>query len=321
MDIAHILAEYGAYYLASGQNSARVKQLLLQAIETTTHMTPIKTDDTIYQMGNSSISSLVQSFQKGWTPKGGLKVIPNQIQLRQFKVDFDETPDTLEATWLGFLASDGVDRKDWPFVKWLIEVHIIPKIKEEMELQVYGKGVYAAPTAGTASAANTTMDGLKKIIQLGVDSNGTTQGVINHVAAIGPLTAATIFDQVEAFVDKISSVYQTKRMNVFLPYAMERAYLRDKRAKGFYTISTQSGINKDIDFTPQQVVGLPSLAGETFMFATPKENMFHITKKSANQTKFKLEEAKRQVSLMCDWWEGIGFGINEAVWTTLDETV
>ncbi len=320
MDITNIIAEYGAYYLKSGQNTKRVKQMMLQPAVTPSFMTPIKTDETIYQLANSSITRLVQGFQKGWTPQGAVKVIPNEIKLRKIKIDFEEHPDDLEATWLGFLASDSVNRKEWPFVKWLIETHIIPKMKEEMELEAYGKGTYVAPTSGTPNTAPNVIDGLKTIIQRGVDSDGNTQGIINHIGTVGDLDPATIFDQVELFVDGISNTYKTKKMNLYLPYEFERAYLRDKRSKGFYTISSELGIHKGVDFTPQQVVGLPSLAGENWMFATPKENMLFCTKKKANQTNFKLEEAKRQVFLMCDWYEGMGFGINEAVFTTLDQT-
>jgi len=33
-----------------------------------------------------------------------------------------------------------------------------------------------------------------------------------------------------------------------------------------------------------------------------------------------MEEAKRNVAIMADWWEGLGFGINQAVWTNIQET-
>ncbi len=320
MDISSLITEFGAYYERSKQNTNRVKRLLLQDVVTTSYMTPIKQDDTIYKMGQSSLSSIVQGFQKSWTPKGTLTVKPNEIILRQCKVDFEDHPDTLEGTWLGFLASENKNRKEWPFVRWLMEEHIVPKIKEEMELEGYGTGVYSAPTEGTANSASDAIDGLKTIIQKGVDSDNTTYGVINHNGDIGDLDSTIIFDQIESFVDGFSNVYKTKKMNVFVPFEMERAYLRDKRSKGFYTISSAQGIHKGIDFTPQQVVGLPSLAGQSWMFASPKANMLHITKKKANQTNFRIEESKRQVLLMSDWWEAIGFGINEAVWTTLDKT-
>lgn len=323
MDVQQIIAEFGAYYLKSGQNSKRVKQLLLQAAVTPGYMTPIKTDETVYQMATSTITSILQGFQKGWTPKGAVKFLPNPIPLRKFKIDFEEYPDDLEATWLGFLASNSTNRKEWPFVKWLIETHIIPKAKEEAELSEYYNGVYAAPTPGTASDAGTNLDGLKKLIQAAVDSDGTTRGIANvlDAAKVGALDTATIFDQVEAAVDGIAGAYQTKKMGMFMAPEMARAYLRDKRSQGFYTISSQSGINTGIDFTPQQVVGLPSMAGTTDLFITPKENMIYATKKAANATNFKLEESKRQVFVMADWWEGIGFGINEAIWTNIPKTV
>jgi hypothetical protein len=57
------------------------------------------------------------------------------------------------------------------------------------------------------------------------------------------------------------------------------------------------------------------MAGTDRIFATPKANLIHLRKKSLNKGKFGLESSKRNVAFYCDWWEGIGFGINEAVWT------
>jgi len=42
-----------------------------------------------------------------------------------------------------------------------------------------------------------------------------------------------------------------------------------------------------------------------------------LTKKSENKSNVNIEESKRTVSFMTDWWEGVGFGINEAVWSNL----
>jgi hypothetical protein len=66
------------------------------------------------------------------------------------------------------------------------------------------------------------------------------------------------------------------------------------------------------------VEGLPSMSGTTDIFATPKENMIHLTKKDINKNRFNIEESKRQVFLMTDWWEAVGFGINQAVWTNIN---
>jgi hypothetical protein len=130
---------------------------------------------------------------------------------------------------------------------------------------------------------------------------------------VGALDENTIFDQVEAFVDKISEVYQHTAMPVCMSPKWVRAYFRDKRAQGFYDYKSDKDINSNIDFTPQQVVALPSMSGTGDIFATPKPNMIHLTKRSAGKNSFKIETLKRQVFFYTDWWEGVGFGIDGAV--------
>ncbi len=315
MTITEIISAYGAYYEKSKQNKARVRKLLTQGIVTPQICTGIKTDDTIYRMAKLALTSVVQPFQQDWTPQDVSAFTPNELRLYHFKVDEDIQPDAIEDTWLSFLADNSVLRKDWPLVRWLIEVGYIPQINQDMELHEYGKGEYVAPAAGVAGAVGTGMNGLIKLLQVGVDG-----GTINSIN-LGALQTATIFDQVEAFIDGISQIYQGVAMDVCMSQSWRKAYLRDKRANGFYQIASEKGIDESIDFTPQKVKGLPSLNGTDTIFATPKSNLIHLTKKSANKTRFSIEESKRTVSFLSDWWEGLGFGIDAAVWTNIQETV
>ena len=314
MDVSEIITAFGAYYESSGQNKSRVRKLLTQGLVTPGVCTPIKTDDTIFRLAKLALTRVVQPFQKSWTPLNASAFTPNELKLYHFKVDEDLDPDDIEATWLGFLASEGVSRKEWPLVRFLIEQGYIPQINEDMELNEYGKGVYAAPLAGTEGAPGTGMDGLIKLLQDGVDGE-----TINNIP-IGALAEDTIFDQVEAFADGIAQVYQGIPMHVCMSQTWRKFYLRDKRANGYYQISSDKQIDDSIDFMPQKVVGLPSLNGTDTIFATPKANLIHLTKKSANKTRFSIEESKRSVSFLCDWWEGLGFGIDGAVWTNLQKT-
>ena len=101
---------------------------------------------------------------------------------------------------------------------------ILPKqIDRDMELNEYYKGVYAAPTVGVAGPDGTSMNGLQKQLQDGVDAL-----TINSVN-IGVLNASTIFDQVELFTDLISEVYQGVAMNVFMSRYWYKKYMQDKR--------------------------------------------------------------------------------------------
>ena len=307
MTITDILTEFGAYYLKSPANAKRVLQLLMAPSVTPSIMTPIKSDDTQYRLGLATIASIVQPFQKSWTPKNAMEVTPNTIQQYEMKVDEEVWPDDIEASWLGFLAGEDLDRSKWPMIKWMIEKFYLPKAKEDVELNEIYKGVFAVPTPGTAGAAGTSMQGLGKQLDLGL-SAGTMVD-----CNVGALDASTIFDQVEDFVDKISEVYQHTAMPVAMSPSWARAYLRDKRAQGFYDYKSDKGINANIDFTPQQVIALPSMSGTNDIFASPKANMIHLTKRTMGKNKFEVEKAKRQVFFYSDWWEGVGFGIDQAV--------
>ncbi len=311
---AAVIAEYGAYYQDAGQNKKRILTMLSQGRQITNLATPIKTDDTIFRLANATFRTLVQPFQKTFTQKGGVEIVPNEIRQYRFKIDDEFMPDELYATWLGFLTAKQVDRKEWPFVKWLFEVYYSRQIDQDMELNEYYKGVYATPAAGVAGADGTGMNGLKKLLQ-----DGVNDGTINTVP-MAALHVDTIFDQVEAFTDKITEVYQGIPMDVCMSQHWVKKYLQDKRSQGFYQNKSDKDINTDIDFTPQSVKGLASMVGTDDIFCTPTENFLHISPATITKNSFKVEESKRSVCVLGDWSEGLGFGINQAVWTNIAKT-
>ncbi len=309
----NIVAEYGAYYIDAGQNKKRILNMLSQGSEIVKYATPIKTDDTIFRLANATFHSLVQPFQKTFTQKGGVDIVPNEIRQYRFKLDDEFMPDEFYATWLGFLTAQQVDRKEWPFVKWLIEVYYKNQIDQDMELNEYYKGVYATPQAGIAGEDGTGMNGVQHLLKAGVDL-----GTINSIN-IGTLNASTIFDQIEAFTDEISEVYQGVKMNVFMSRHWLKKYLQDKRVQGFYQKFSEKDIDSGIDFTPLNVIGLASMVGTEDIFCTPAQNFLHVAPATITKNSFKFEEAKRAVAVMADWAEGLGFGINQAVWTNIQK--
>ena len=96
--------------------------------------------------------------------------------------------------------------------------------------------------------------------------------------------------------------------------------MQDKRAQGFYQRTSDKDIDGKIDFTPLDVKPLACMVGTGDIFCTPVENFIHISPATLTKNQFKLEEAKRAVAVMADWSEGLGFGINEAVWTNIRPT-
>ena len=310
LTVSSVVDAYGSYYENAGQNQKRVLQLLTQGRQFPNYCTPMVTDETIFRLANSTIGEIVQGFQKTFTAKGGIEIKPNEIRLYHMKVDDEFQPDDLQATWLAFFANlNEQERKNWPFVKWAIEKHYITRLYSDMEKNAYYKGVYEAPSTGVAGTAAKAFTGIQKQLQ-----DGVADGSI-HSVNIGDLDKDTIFDQVELFTDGISQEYQGENMNILMSPYWYKKYMQDKRAQGFFTKYNAGEIDDSIDFTPLNVKPAVAMTGTNDIFCTPKANLLWLY--SANKKSFKLEEAKRSVALMLDWWEGLGFGINGAVWTNI----
>jgi len=310
MDVSQIITEYGAYYEKSGQNTDRVKTLLLQGFDTFQFMDHLKTNDTIYKLAKATIGSLLQPFKKKFSPSTPGTITPNPIPLYKVKVDVSEDPDDYEANWLGFLANDSINRKDWPFVRWFIEKLLIPKINADQEEAIYN-AVRVEPDLNNdvPGPVLSIMDGAKLQL-LNAIGDGLNEITLNI------LTPSNIFDEVEKFRLGISEVYKRKDLLYFMDPTNADRYKADKRNN--FPYFPQNDFAK-VDFSPHMVQGLPSMAGSNIIFATPKENWIYLTKKDKNLTKFKLEENKRTLDFMSDSYMGVGFGINEAVFASIPD--
>jgi len=92
------------------------------------------------------IPNIPTSVKIGFTQKGGLTVVPNEIRVFNIKIDDEFYPDELKASWLGFLTAHKVSRTEWPLVKYLMENYYKKQIDRDMEMDEYYKGTFAAPT-------------------------------------------------------------------------------------------------------------------------------------------------------------------------------
>ena len=302
-----IVTDFGAYYINEGQNEQRLMSAIRQKAVTTTHATPIIHDSDVYRSANTDVGEIVQAFQKAFTPKGDLTFTPNEIILRNLKIDLALYPDDVKGKWLGFLASlDDQERKNWPIVRYLVEKHVVSRIPHDMETKAYYKGVYAAATPGTATATVDVMDGLGKIITTGLTGN------MNTVALTDAITESNAFDRVEEFVDGIDDILDEEKIKVYMDKKILKWYLRDKRNTHGTDVNYDAG-KITIDFTENcQLIGLPSMKGEKRIWATTEGNFVYIRKQNGMK-KPKVEEAKREVFLMLDWWEAVGFEYDELV--------
>ena len=310
LETADIKLQFGAYYLNNGQNLSRLYELLRRATSTESMFTPINTNDTIWRAAKTLYTRVVQPFQKAFTPLASVTFVPVEIKQFKMKVDAQEYPDDLEASWLGFLDGDDIDRKAWPFVRWYVESYLIPQIKQDIELLEIYQGVYQAPTNGTPGAAGTSLDGLKKTIN-GHISAGRITPIATGALASDP---SDFVDQMEEWVDDINKAYWNIPMVLGISESNARKFLRGQERKyGKYTGGGALGLT--INNTNITLAGLPSHQNTDKFWCTPKANAVMLRKRIENQTKVQVENVDRLLKFFTDFSMGIGFIIPEIVFT------
>jgi hypothetical protein len=331
MDIQDILKEWGTYYRDGGQNLTRVLKKPYISSQTEALFGLIPTDDTSYQMAIAELGRVLQPFQLGWTPLGSLKVAPITLTQTPFKVDLEENPDKLENSWLGFLADNNLDRAQWPFVRYLVEEHLYARMDEDYELNEIYFGKYAAPTAGTAGAAGTGMDGIRTIINREIAS--PTSRITPIALGAIPTDPQAFCEYIESFVDKFTLRYRGQAMEVCMNLTLARRYAKGRHQKYKSDIADPTSrqildgnqnalLTAPIEFTNHTVVGLLSMGDSMKIWATNKENRKRLAKKTVNTRQVRIESVKRQVAIYTDFYKGLGFPVLEAVFTNeLDLTL
>lgn len=318
IEVADVVAQFGAYYKPGSDNQKNLRDMLYKPSETAALFQARPSDDTIWRGTFASLNRIVQPFQKAFTPIGTIAFKPNQFSLFKLKIDLKETPDDIEATYLGFLGSlPEIERVNWPFVKWLIEKHVMPKKDEDLETNEYFSGVFAAPAPGVAGAAGTAMDGLRKVIRACNTAGRTNLG--NGAIATGAAADddADYCEQVEQFVESIPSLFRSKIDFVCMSKENKTKYRRGKRKKyglqvNFMTGQGVSDLETIEDYPNIRVVGLESHTGSDLIWATMPANRIRPQKKAALANTMAVKEfAPREVSIYSDWWEALGFEVSE----------
>lgn len=315
--ITDLVSQFGAYYINQGQNLDRLKKKLYQMAETAGYFANRPTDDTIWRSTYNQLDSVLQPFQKAWTPKGTFTSEPNQFNLFKIKIDKEETPDDIESSWIGFLdAMDELDRSKWPFIRYLLEEHIMPRKEEDHELELAFLGVYAAPTPGTAGATATSMDGIRKVIR-GYNTAGRT-GLGDGAIATGAIAAddADFVQQVEDWCDEVPYLFRNKLDYIFMSDANATKYKRGKRKKYGKDVQfingTASNLDTVEDYPSIKIARLQSMGTSDMIWASPAINRIRPLKKASLMNTFLVQQfSPRVVSIYTDYWEAMNFEVPE----------
>ncbi|MCF8219660.1 MAG: hypothetical protein K9J21_11865 [Bacteroidales bacterium] len=313
-----IIATYGDYYVDGGQNQRNLTRNYYARTETEQVATGQRTDNTVYRMAEAEMTEVLQPYQSEFTSKGAANFHPRPIELQHMKVDYSVNPYEVRGNWLDFLAENEIDPTQFPLVRYLMENHLMQRLKHDIETKGVFLGEPKAPSAGTPGAAIDSMLGIKKQL-----IDGVAAGNINHVSDTnlgGALSEDTIVGQIEKFVDKIDSDVLPDIRTVNLSKKWRKNYLRDYRDSGYFINPNE--VNNNLDFEENmRLEGLRSMAGSDIIFATPAWNFQSLRKNGQNEGRFEIQKDKRNVAIFTDFHRGIGFAVPELVWAYIPDSL
>lgn len=320
INVTDLKTAWGAHYIAGGQGVKDIMKAILVPSVTDAEWagTITPTEDTQVRKMKSSLTSVLQPFQKGASPAGDATIEPLSKDLTKMKYETDIDPDTIENSYAGFLATlDDNDRKKWPITKWIV-TEMIAKGAEDWELSVVYGGVYSAPTPGTAGAVGTTHDGIGT--QIAADITATNITPVNGPAAWSTDPDAFL-EEFETWIqdvkdvsevnrhiveNKVDKVFMSKTHAELLARGIFRKYNINYNASG-QSIQGQP-VKFPLPFSNLTIVGLPSMSGSNRVIMTPKENrMGYIKRPNAAKAAQLFETGPRELLAFCDFWKQVSY--------------
>jgi hypothetical protein len=311
INIADIILEFGALYKAKGQNVKDIRRKIMVMNQTDKLFARQLTDDTVLDGGSVSMSPVLQAFQKTFTSYGDTTFKGRRIPLFQLKIDWEENPSDIEKSWLGFLAGDGISRKDWPLISYIINKLILDKAAEDYELMGVFYGKESPIVQGIPKPISGAMNGIKSLINTHISAGDTVAIGLGTV----PLVPVDFVEYMEAFADQIPEEVQPFMQQIALSQTLMKRFRKGMRKKYGDNVWAQPDSIDTIIDTNLKVEGFRSHEGSNKIWTTIKGNAQLGLKKIANEQVFKVEESKRQVSIYTDFWKGIGFWQPEYIFT------
>ncbi len=311
IDVTDLASEFGAY-MSQFNISLEVIKKLTQKTRTQEFMTT-KLAITEWKASAALITSVVQQFVAKWTPLGTSTFTPITIKNRRHKINVPITPDDIMDSWLAYMYDEGMSPEQMPIVSYILNQLILPKVDEDRELRLIGKGVFEELGEGVVEnaagqATGKSMDGFCTILK---NEKASGFSAIDFIE-LETITDENIVEQMEIFVDSIDELYQGIPMSIFCSLETYKKYKRAYQ-KLYPVTKNVDGAEDMIDFSLNRLQWLPSMAGESLFFATPKENFIRLQHKNTGASKILMEKRRYDVEISAEWWEGVGFAIGEAV--------
>ncbi len=316
INVADLIAAYGAYYDGTNRQSTLFSRLYrgIKEVEMGI-MRIVRTNATRWESSDSEIGDVLQSFQKDFTPAGDLDFLPHLVNLFNVKSDIRICPDAIKATWAGFLEDGNLDRAQWPFVRWIVEEHIMPKLLQNFGVDALYKAQYVVPTPGTPGTPVESMDGLEKVQDDLVGAGSIAPIVLGAV----PTNPSDFVTYVEDYMDAIDERFVESIETIQMSEPLAKRYSRGYQSKyGTGVRLPGESMYSEIADYSARVVGVPSMRGKTRIWSSTPGNAVIIAKNWDNHMQFRVapDDNPRYVKIFTDFFAAPNYEKVEEVFIT-----
>lgn len=290
------------------KHSKKISSVLLGGLEFEKDLPRVKCDHS-YQGKDLAHSSVVQPYQKAFTPNNNENISGELNFLEIGKVDLSYDINELQKFWTRWECSffeAGKDPKDWTFPKMMMNGIIQDNIIDELNELSYN-GDQADPVPGTAGALLTTFTGYKPKIEQAI-----TDGKLVPLAT-GALTDTTMVEQVRDMVKQLPKHY--KRMPGVIEMSDSNAlrYAEDYQAKypgRDATVKTPDREYLRVDHLKKIIIPRKSMEGSDRMIIRfpGKDSMITGFRDGYNpMPTFRVYTEKRELHVLAEFYRFFGF--------------
>ncbi len=222
--------------------------------------------------------AILQAGGCGWSASGTTKLVQQDIQVAEFKVNEDICPDDLNKYWGQKLLNAGSYHEDLPF-ETVYSEEKAEKVAAEVERQIMVGSV----------AGGDLIDGLITKLD-GVFSGDTVDGNPNSVTAI---TASNIIEIVEDAIEVIPADLLDQDVTMYVGYDFYKLYNRALRAANLFNNERFGDDNaplyvQDIFGTNVKMVAIKALNATNKFFITLEDNIRIGTDLVSDWEEFKI---------------------------------
>ncbi len=317
LNVTSLKAAFGKAF-GSGLAQKDLDTEFLVPSKTDAEFNLVPTELTQIRKAKTSVDQVLQAFQAAATPVGIISIEPRVIDLQDMKYELDLDPDVIEDSAVSFFADpDNNDRKSWGITKYVMNVLMIQKGRENYELHEAYKGVRAAIVPGTPSALGQGFDGLGKKI-----ADDIVLGKVVPINSAGswstdPITFVT---EIETWVEacKAAATSGSSELNrTIIENMCDKIHMSTTLASRFklgmkykYNINyNQVGDTMSLFNDPNlSVSGLPSMSSRNRVFMTFKANRCAYIKRPKSEKDCGVSEANPYMPMIyAKFWKALGY--------------